>query len=167
MEVDRLLEDGDVLDLGDGLGLEVLHTPGHSKGSISLVLHEDQALFSGDAIPLAGDLPIYDDVLASVTSIKKLKGVSGVKVLLSSWDDPREGTQVYQQMDEGLRFLQRIHEAVITVTSDNPSLAVDDEELCKSVLVELGFPEQAANPLVARSFVANVKVIEERDLLRA
>jgi hydroxyacylglutathione hydrolase len=164
--VDCILEDGDVIDLGDGLRLDVLHTPGHSNGSISLVLHEDQALFSGDAIPLAGDLPIYDDVLASVESIKKLKGIDGVKVLLSSWDDPRDGTQVYQQMDDGLQYLQRIHEAVINVVEDDPSLAANDAELCRRVLVELGFPEQAANPLVARSFVANVKVIEERDLLR-
>jgi len=166
VEVDRNLEDGDVLDLGDDLGLDVLHTPGHSNGSISLVLHEDQALFSGDAIPLAGDLPIYDDVVASVESIKKLKGIDGVKVLLSSWDDPREGDPVYQRMDDGLQYLQRIHEAVITVASDNPSLASNDAELCTRVLVELGFPAQAANPIVAQSFGANVKVIEQRDLLR-
>ena len=164
--VDCLLEDGDALDLGDNLRLEVLHTPGHSNGSISLVLHEDQALFSGDAIPLAGDLPIYDDVLASVKSIKKLKSIDGVKVLLSSWDEPHEGDQVYQQMDDGLRYLQRIHEAVINVAGDDLSLISNEAELCKRVLVELGFPEQAANPIVARSFKANVKVIEERDLLR-
>jgi hydroxyacylglutathione hydrolase len=167
--VDCIIEDGDVIDLGDGLRLDVLHTPGHSNGSISLVLHADRALFSGDAIPLAGDLPIYDDVLASVASIKKLKGIDGVTVLLSSWDEPREGAQVYQQMDDGLRYLQRIHEAVINVVDGDRSLAADDdkkEELCRRVLVELGFPEQAANPLVARSFEANVKVIEEMDLLR-
>lgn len=164
--VDRSLEDGDVLDLGDDLGLEVLHTPGHSNGSISLVLLEDRALFSGDAIPLAGDLPIYDDVLASVKSIKKLKGIDGVKVLLSSWDDPQEGDQVYQRMDDGLQYLQRIHEAIINVVGDDRSLASNEAELCKRVLLELGFPAQAANPIVARSFVANVKVIDLRDLLK-
>ena len=164
--VDCILEDGDVIDLGNGLRLEVLHTPGHSNGSISLVLHADRALFSGDAIPLAGDLPIYDDVLASVKSIKKLKDVDDVKVLLSSWDDPREGDQVYQRMDDGLRYLQRIHEAVINVVCDDRSLVSNEAELCRRVLVALGFPEQAANPLVARSFAANVKVIRERDLVR-
>ncbi|MBN1763482.1 MAG: MBL fold metallo-hydrolase [Methanomicrobia archaeon] len=163
--VDCILEECDVIDLGDGLRLDVLHTPGHSNGSISLVLHADHALFSGDAIPLAGELPIYDDVLASVASLKTLMGIDGVKVLLSSWDDPRDGAQVHQQMDEGLRYLQRIHEAVIRVVDDDRSLVSNDAELCRRVLVALGFPEQAANPLVARSFVANVKVAEQRDLL--
>jgi glyoxylase-like metal-dependent hydrolase (beta-lactamase superfamily II) len=72
--IDRILENGDILDL-DGIRLEVFHTPGHSRGSISLLLPEDRALFTGDAIPLAKDLPIYDDVLASVRSIKKIKAL--------------------------------------------------------------------------------------------
>lgn len=100
----------------------MFHTPGHSKGSISLLLHEDKALFTGDAVPLAGDMPIYDDVLASVRSIKKLKGIGGIKVLLASWDDPCEGDRVYQLLDEALSYLQRIHEAVAGVAGkDFPS----------------------------------------------
>ena len=45
-KADRLLKEGDVLDLGDRR-LKVLHTPGHSKGSICL-LSEDGLLFTGD-----------------------------------------------------------------------------------------------------------------------
>jgi hydroxyacylglutathione hydrolase len=100
VEVDRILNDGDLVEVGDDLRLEVCHTPGHSNGSISLLLHEDGVLFSGDAIPYAGDLPIYDDVGASVSSIKKLKNIEGVKYLLSSWNEPREGNDVYKLMDD-------------------------------------------------------------------
>lgn len=80
--------------LGGGLRLEVFHTPGHSKGSISLLLHEDRALFYGDAVPLVGDATTYDDVLACVKSIKKLKKIKGINLLLSSWDNPQEGERV-------------------------------------------------------------------------
>lgn len=52
LAVDRLLEDGDVFDLGCGLRLQVFHTPGHSRGSISLLLLGYQALFPGDASPI-------------------------------------------------------------------------------------------------------------------
>ena len=31
VKVDRVLEEGDILDLGDSLNLEVIHTPGHSR----------------------------------------------------------------------------------------------------------------------------------------
>ena len=43
----RLLEDGDIISWG-GESLEVLHTPGHTAGSISLL--GDGVLFSGDTL---------------------------------------------------------------------------------------------------------------------
>ncbi|XP_078086784.1 acyl-coenzyme A thioesterase MBLAC2-like [Mustelus asterias] len=45
----RLLEDGDVIELGDRR-LTVLHTPGHSPGSICLHEPEQGLLFSGDTL---------------------------------------------------------------------------------------------------------------------
>jgi hydroxyacylglutathione hydrolase len=164
VRIDRILEEGDIIDLGDGLSLEVFHTPGHSIGSISLFLREDKALFTGDAIPLAGDLPIYDDVLASVDSIKKLKLIDGIDLLLASWDDPQRGESVYQRMYEALRYLQRVHEAVASVAGDGSSL--EPSEFCCAVLEELGIPAITANPLVVRSFAANLKIIDRPDLLR-
>ncbi len=48
LPADRLLEDGEVLPvLG---GLRVLHTPGHTPGSICLLLERHQALFTGDML---------------------------------------------------------------------------------------------------------------------
>jgi glyoxylase-like metal-dependent hydrolase (beta-lactamase superfamily II) len=46
-EASRLLEDGDRIKLGD-LTFRVLHTPGHTPGSISLKLGD--VLFSGDTL---------------------------------------------------------------------------------------------------------------------
>lgn len=48
------LDDGDVLDLGD-CAFQVLHTPGHSPGSISLWDIKARTVFSGDAL-YDGDL---------------------------------------------------------------------------------------------------------------
>lgn len=164
VSVDRALRDGDILDLGDGLSLEVIYTPGHSEGSISLWLSEQGVLFSGDAIPLPGEMPIYDDPLSSVKSIKRLKSIAGIKVLLAAWDRPREGEQAYRIMEESLCYLQCIHEAVINISSGQPTL--DSMELTKRVLKELGLSEAMANPMVARSFQANLKVRNHQDLLQ-
>lgn len=46
--VDRLLADGDLLPILGGL--RVVHTPGHTPGSICLYLEERQVLFVGDLI---------------------------------------------------------------------------------------------------------------------
>jgi len=48
---DRLLRDGDQIRLGD-LSLRVIHTPGHSPGS--LCLHVNGVLFSGDTLFAGG-----------------------------------------------------------------------------------------------------------------
>ena len=50
VDVDQLLQQGDTLRCG-ALTLEVLHTPGHSPGSLSLYLPgENQRIFSGDTL---------------------------------------------------------------------------------------------------------------------
>jgi glyoxylase-like metal-dependent hydrolase (beta-lactamase superfamily II) len=46
-KAEQQLTDGDVLELG-GRSLRVLHTPGHSPGSICLLSAEEGLLFSGD-----------------------------------------------------------------------------------------------------------------------
>jgi len=46
-EPDRLLHDGDILEVGE-LRFTVLHTPGHSPGGISLV--GNGVVFSGDTL---------------------------------------------------------------------------------------------------------------------
>lgn len=119
------------------------------------------ALFTGDSIPLAKDLPIYDDILASVRSIKKIKAIDGIEFLLSSWDDPKKSINAYQIMDEALSYLVRIHEAVTEV--DNNDISYNTMELCRLVLRKLKLPEMTANPLIARSFEAHRKVSDHKE----
>lgn len=162
VNIDRILEDGDVLKLGN-IRLEVFHTPGHSKGSISLMLHEDKALLAGDVIPLAGSIPIYEDVLTSINSIKKLRSIKGIEVLLTSWDDPKKEKKAYEIMDESLAYLQHIHEVVLNVYEN---VSIISEEFYRQVLLELGLPPLIANPLITRSFEAHLKARHHRNLLQ-
>ncbi len=74
---DRLLKDGDSLDVG-GLKLQVIHTPGHSRGSICLL--SGGVLFSGDTLfnygigryDLAGG--DYDQLMESLRKLLDLPG---------------------------------------------------------------------------------------------
>jgi glyoxylase-like metal-dependent hydrolase (beta-lactamase superfamily II) len=53
----RLLDDGDMIDLGDRQ-FEVIHTPGHSPGGIALWEAATATLFSGDIVY---DGPLIED----------------------------------------------------------------------------------------------------------
>jgi len=69
---DKMLHEGDVIQFGK-ITLRVLHTPGHSKGSISLL--GDDAVFTGDTL-FAGSIGRYDLPGASykeiIRSVKRL-----------------------------------------------------------------------------------------------
>jgi glyoxylase-like metal-dependent hydrolase (beta-lactamase superfamily II) len=57
----RLLEDGDTIDLGDR-AFEVVHTPGHSPGGIGLFERQTGIFLSGDIVY---DGPLIDDAYHS------------------------------------------------------------------------------------------------------
>ena len=70
---DLMLHDGDTLELGD-LKLEIMHTPGHTKGSMCILVNE--IMFSGDTL-FAGSMGRTDlysgDSDRMKASLKKLK----------------------------------------------------------------------------------------------
>ena len=163
VEIDLALKDGDQLDLGEAEKLEILHVPGHSKGSIALLYHKDGALFTGDAVPKPGAVPIYEDVATSIQSIKKLRRIEGLKILIASWDDPQLGAGVYPTMDAGLQWLQQIHEAVLKETEGSDNLEL--KEVGARVLKRLGFPETALAPIVFTSIGAHLKLLDRQQLI--
>lgn len=75
-DTDRHLADGTTLDVGDGI--EVVHTPGHTSGHVSLLLkREGGVLFVGDAasnILGLGYSVGYDDLEAGKASLAILAG---------------------------------------------------------------------------------------------
>jgi hydroxyacylglutathione hydrolase len=152
----RVLADGDVISLGGDhrLDLIVFHTPGHSPGSVSLLLQSDGALFAGDAVPVPGDLPVYDDAVASVRSAQRLSRIDGITTLLSSWDEPRQGILAYTAINDGLSVIRQVHNAVIAAAGNGTP---DAMELCRKAAGILGLPPQAATPLLARTFAAHLR----------
>jgi hydroxyacylglutathione hydrolase len=163
--VDFDLGDGDSID-PDGTGmydLQVFHTPGHSPGSISVFLHNEGVLFTGDAIPVPGELPVYDDAIESVRAIKNLISLRGIKILLSAWDEPRKREEPYLQMDRALSWLQKIHNAVITTAA---TCSPDNPEFTKKVADLIGLSPNVVNPLLTRTFAANLKIRKCPDILQ-
>ena len=75
VDVDIKLKDGDRVKIGDDTYI-VLHTPGHSKGSICLYCDEKKTLFSGDTIFAYGGIGRYDlpggDLIELQKSIQRL-----------------------------------------------------------------------------------------------
>ena len=75
LEADSRIDDGDLLHIGE-MEFKVIHTPGHTKGGVSLYQKEQKLLFSGDTLFRGTwgrtDLPTSDfrQIMESIT--KKL-----------------------------------------------------------------------------------------------
>jgi len=72
---DVRVSDGDTFKVG-GLTLEVVHTPGHTLGSVCLYLREERALFTGDTALGLGTVaispPPHGDMALYLQSLERL-----------------------------------------------------------------------------------------------
>ncbi|MDA1185336.1 MAG: MBL fold metallo-hydrolase [Acidobacteria bacterium] len=154
--VTDLLHDGDTLDLGGGVRVDVFHTPGHSPGSVSLFIPWDGTLFCGDVLPEPGAIPIYEDVRQTLDSLTTLRGVSGATVLLSQLSDQVwTGDDVRRHIDDGEAYVRRV-DRTIRQTADRIGKSALFEEVCRTVLRELGLPEAAgALPIYQTTVMAH------------
>lgn len=103
-EPTMLLDDGDVIDLGDRR-FTVLHTPGHTAGSACLWEEETRTLFSGDAIYVDARLS-WDDEDAFVASLRRLREVDA-RVVHAGHDRSFDGEELRGTVDATLRDLGR------------------------------------------------------------
>ncbi len=160
--VDRILEDRDIIDLDGHMQVQVLHTPGHSPGSISLLLSPEKVLFTGDAFSFAWGVPAYQDVRASLYSIRRLQQQCPLDVMLSAWDEPREAAAIERVLAHSQEYLQRIHRSV----QKHASLQADvhPERLSKAVLADLNIPALALTPMVVKSIMAHLPLLDCIDL---
>ena len=155
VEIDRLLNDGDVV--GDGPArMTVLHTPGHSAGSITLHFPEQDMLFTGDLLPVPGDLPIYEDPVALAASVRRLQAVGPLRILLSSWAPPSLDPE--RSLENGLACVRTVHEA----TRENIGPDGVTPQLCMAVLDRLGLPAQMNVPMVARTIASHLPYLDKK-----
>jgi hypothetical protein len=65
-------------------------------------------------------------------------------------------------MDLALNYLQHVHEVVLDSAGEG---IPDPMELTIKSAAVLGLPPQAVNPLLTRTFAANLKVRDQKNLL--
>jgi glyoxylase-like metal-dependent hydrolase (beta-lactamase superfamily II) len=148
-KVDILLDDKHSLKLHGQIDVELIHTPGHSPGSLNFGFPGD-ILFTADSIPLANDVPNYDNFHDFMGSLERIKGDLKYHALLSSWTEPiYERQEIERLIGEGEDYLRRIDAVVQKVYRDVEHAPL---ESCSRVIEQLDLPEFYVNPIVDRAF---------------
>jgi hydroxyacylglutathione hydrolase len=140
--VDVFLKDEDRIQLGS-VTLEVVHTPGHTQGSICLYDHQRKILFSGDALqgttafvkefgPVTG---LYTDLDAYVRSIQRLLNLD-INMILPGHPDIIKNPNVRKELQNCLervgyinnKILQNLQETEMTPQKLTEALRVPVDE---------------------------------------
>jgi hydroxyacylglutathione hydrolase len=142
--VDRVLEEGDAIDLGDDIRLHVLHTPGHTAGSACFYWESTESIFSGDAVGGRGSrlngYPLYSFANDYRRSLGRLLDLP-IECLMQAhryrWshdDTPavRQGDAVRQTLKESIAVWQAIDDSVRACLAEEP--AIDFKDLFPRVL---------------------------------
>lgn len=157
VKVSQPLKDGDSILLEDGIRIRALSTKGHSHGSMSFVLNEEEA-FTGDAIPVAGDLPIFVDYEQTIESLDKLQSLSGIKNYCPAWDDVYDREKFDAVIENSKRMLTQLKDAVSQVEKDFPMGS--EAEKMQEIYKRADMMNLLGNPLVARSIEACRRLCE-------
>ena len=95
VKVDKLLEDKQLINIDKDITIEIIHSPGHSKGSINILFKENNILFTADSIPLKSDIPNYDSYPDLMNSLEGIKKRNDFSILLTSWTPPlMDGSEI-------------------------------------------------------------------------
>jgi len=154
--IQRQLHDGDVIDLGGNLRLEVIFCPGHSPGSIALFCPQEGILISGDVVQPVDGLPLYSDLVQTRESLKRLMSLSGVEKLYVAWAErPYTGSQVEEVFASSLTYLDEVDAIIRNVTRALPADA-PLEQITRETLLQLNLDPPPVMPVTIASIQAHL-----------
>jgi glyoxylase-like metal-dependent hydrolase (beta-lactamase superfamily II) len=128
VKVDIQLEDGMMLDLGP-FRARVIHTPGHTDGSICLYDEKRKVLLTGDSVQGRGTILqsgplVYGDLEDYLESINKLKLLDPNMMLLDHQYLPMESailgrSEAREILEESIRYVESIVKIILDSINSN------------------------------------------------
>jgi glyoxylase-like metal-dependent hydrolase (beta-lactamase superfamily II) len=165
--VDMMLEDGDILNVGSR-NLRVVHTPGHSPGSICLYDPDSRILFSGDAFQGRGinttkypDIPMYVDLNAYTKSLERISQMTIDLMLTAHEFKPFKSMvlsddEVRVLISESIKIVNEIEAEILRLIGTKPFDLLD---LAKNIRAKFALPGISTQAL--GSVEAHVKKLSE------
>lgn len=144
--VDQVLSHGDRVSLEPGLTLEVVGTPGHSVDELSYFLPEAHGVFTGDAIPVRGDIPIWVHRDDARQSLARLRDLPGADTFYPAWDVPYDRALALVKLDQAEQLMDELQQWV--------DRCREQKDLVQAVCDGMQTPHFLQNPLFRRTVQA-------------
>ena len=142
--VDHIVKDGDTIVLSDEIRVHVIGTPGHSADEVSYQM--DDVVFTGDAIPVKGDIPIFVHLEDTKNSLLRLEQLSNIKLFYPAWDQTYSTEVMKSKIKDAKEIIKKLEEIVGDLDH-----RLTDSKLVDLVCERLNMPMLKGNPLFART----------------
>ncbi len=165
LEVDRVLEDGEIVDLGSGWSFRVISTPGHTRDGVSYYFPKIKALICGEAAGVPdSNFRIHPEFLASyrdyVSSLEKLASLDLDIIMLSHFyilTGPDARGYMNQSLESTFAFSDRIRRYLAETGGNQESVV---KRIFKEDHQDTGAIQQAERPYLI-NLAAKVKAVAE------
>jgi glyoxylase-like metal-dependent hydrolase (beta-lactamase superfamily II) len=160
---DRLLEDNDLIELGDDVDLTVVHLPGHTPGSVGFYWEKEEILFCGDSVlglcMPGGFLPLIYDLSSYEKSVERLMDMPLAMMLFSHRYRGlhlhpsllRQGREIVAYLSDSLEVARRLAEAFQCRVNDGRPLIELADSVVDELPAEMGFKRMAQLPFAQMS----------------
>jgi 2-aminobenzoylacetyl-CoA thioesterase len=165
LEVDRVLDDGETVDLGGGWTFQVIATPGHTRDGLSFYFPGIKALICGEAAGVPDrNFKIHPEFLASyrdyVSSLEKLAALDVEIIMLSHYyvltgADAR--SYLKKSLGSTFAFADRIRSYLADADGNQESVV---NRIFKEDHKDTGAIQQAERPYLI-NLAAKVKAVAE------
>lgn len=158
----EIIEEGDKIDLGEGIKLEVVGLPGHTPGSIGLFESKTKTFFAGDAVcnynaqyefympPSFPELFDYETYLKSLDKILNYpleylcmghfgtqKQPKAKQVVKKAAETAKEWRKIIVDIYEKTKSEEKVYDALLEKYGDNEYVKNFPELIRRSVLTQL------------------------------
>jgi len=125
---DDFIKDGDVIDLGGGVALEVVEVPGHSMCEVGFFELSTRTLVIADPLlpPFNPVLYLYEDpnlMRATFDRIERFLTDRDVRAVLLAHDDMKTPAETRELVDDCRRRVDTVEASIITHMKAKPGIS--------------------------------------------
>lgn len=129
--IDEYVRDGDVIDLGGGVELEVVEVLGHSMAEIGFFERSSATLVIADPLlpPFNPVLYLYEDpgqMRATFDKIERFLGERDVRTVLLAHDEPKSAEETVALIDSCRGRVNQVEESIVTHVKSSPGIRFTD-----------------------------------------
>ncbi|MEA3254784.1 MAG: MBL fold metallo-hydrolase [Candidatus Altiarchaeota archaeon] len=155
VKVDKIIEDKQLINIDKDITIEIIHSPGHSKGSINILFKEDKILFTADSIPLKNDIPNYDSYPDLMNSLEGIKKRNDFSILLTSCTSPlMDDPEIEKIISDGEKYMFELDNIVKKTYIGEET---ETFMFCRATIEKLGLPPFLVTPIVDKAFRSHLK----------